>query len=637
MRRTWLTALAAQFAIVLVLLSLLSTPVKTCGQFFSLLPYVAKDFWLPFSLGAGELLPRGPRQANLPFAGYRTDPARPEIVDLSELYQEFAFPQGTDEFSGFAAPDAKAFVPLNAAVKSALDAKLSAEEREEALLLDAKIAMRMGECSIPGQLEVARAKFEAFLRKAKDAAYLSEARGWLARVHYLLGDYPQAVKIYIDELYQPESNIPRQTIVDSIRIVFGRDRVHVETRLNEYFDSPRHALFVVNYLTDAESNARDLRRATRTGRLLVEALSRRESLFGKDQESEALALALMRCAAFSGDPAAVLRFAARVQGKPSARPGDYYWMVASANFLLRRYPESEAALWTLYRLPRNGDRERASAAAALAGVYEQLKNRVEQLHALFLYESLWEDGSDPYSSQVFFWPTFGQSLDLAYLLDIGLSEEQLREFLTRYPRPVGKPLTTRWSGTVPRTRSSVEAVRYSLAVRYARRGDFEAAAREYQAISAFPRARRMREIARLHSAWASATDGRQKLEAKYRYASYLTDHSTQILFNDLFWRGYQREALVTRGYDYSPIPQLSGGQYRTRQADERRLLDEQEERWQAFLLLDQIVSEAGRSPLGVKAAQKAVDCLSGINEERFGRQDDIAAAQKRLLALLRNR
>ncbi len=108
-----------------------------------------------------------------------------------------------------------------------------------------------------------------------------------------------------------------------------------------------------------------------------------------------------------------------------------------------------------------------------------------------------------------------------------------------------------------------------------------------------------------------------------------------MFFNDLFWHGFQREALITRHDDPKRTPRLSGVRYRKRQSDERRLLDEQEEYWQAFQLLDQVVSEAGPGPTGLKAARKALDCLSRISQDRFRREDEIEAAKKRLFGWIR--
>jgi hypothetical protein len=61
-------------------------------------------------------------------------------------------------------------------------------------------------------------------------------------------------------------------------------------------------------------------------------------------------------------------------------------------------------------------------------------------------------------------------------------------------------------------------------------------------------------------------------------------------------------------------------------AGERQLKDEQEEYWRAHLILRDVVREAGRNNLGKKAAVLELECLCSINANRFGRSDDIRAA-----------
>ncbi len=116
-------------------------------------------------------------------------------------------------------------------------------------------------------------------------------------------------------------------------------------------------------------------------------------------------------------------------------------MRASANFLLHRYRDAEDSLWKLFRSPRAKAGDRATAAAGLVGVYEQLGRPVDQLHCALLYELEEEDET---VEEMFGWrlPTKGDSLDLPFLLDVGLSVDQLREYLRRYPKPVSGRITT---------------------------------------------------------------------------------------------------------------------------------------------------------------------------------------------------
>ena len=58
---------------------------------------------------------------------------------------------------------------------------------------------------------------------------------------------------------------------------------------------------------------------------------------------------------------------------------------------------------------------------------------------------------------------------------------------------------------------------------------------------------------------------------------------------------------------------------------ERKLKDDQEERWRAYLILRDVVQATGKTDLGRKAAQLAIRCLRGISD-RFGRQDEIRKA-----------
>jgi len=63
---------------------------------------------------------------------------------------------------------------------------------------------------------------------------------------------------------------------------------------------------------------------------------------------------------------------------------------------------------------------------------------------------------------------------------------------------------------------------------------------------------------------------------------------------------------------------------------ERRLRDDQEEYWRAYQILNHIVEQAGPTPLGKKAAERAVFCLRKIHTERFGRSEEIRRADLRL-------
>jgi len=71
------------------------------------------------------------------------------------------------------------------------DKSLTRREREEVELIDAKIDMRAGQPGVPELLYSSRGKLQKFVRTARTPEFLSEARGWLARVHYLLASKPR--------------------------------------------------------------------------------------------------------------------------------------------------------------------------------------------------------------------------------------------------------------------------------------------------------------------------------------------------------------------------------------------------------------------------------------------------------------
>ena len=67
---------------------------------------------------------------------------------------------------------------------------------------------------------------------------------------------------------------------------------------------------------------------------------------------------------------------------------------------------------------------------------------------------------------------------------------------------------------------------------------------------------------------------------------------------------------------------------------ERKLKDDQEERWRAYLMLREIVQQQGKTELGRKSAALALQCLSQMSD-RFGRQDEIRSGYAELSKLVR--
>ena len=123
------------------------------------------------------------------------------------------------------------------------DTSLDTAEHEELALIGAKLDMRRGDVDNDrAMLLSARQKFVTFLRTSRNAAFISEARGWLARVTWLVGDHTAAGKMYLDELNRDGSNLSRETLLNSLRLGYGYDggtalREHIE----EYFDTAAHA------------------------------------------------------------------------------------------------------------------------------------------------------------------------------------------------------------------------------------------------------------------------------------------------------------------------------------------------------------------------------------------------------------
>jgi len=75
----------------------------------------------------------------------------------------------------------------------------------------------------------------------------------------------------------------------------------------------------------------------------------------------------------------------------------------------------------------------------------------------------------------------------------------------------------------------------------------------------------------------------------------------RIFFNDTLWNGFQSwgfQGAASRTNDAERSAQL-----------ERRMRDDQEEYWRAYQILNHIVEQAGPTPLGKKAAERAVFCL----------------------------
>ena len=587
-----------------------------CAFDDSLREYLDAHFWLPYSKSAGYLAKKNVRRLNYPYAGMADEGGNTPLEQLRSAYREIS---GGD---GVYIDPAK----LQKAMAAARAYRsLSAVEREEVALIEAKIEMRTEEGDPDDTLEGARDKMRKFLTTARDPAFRSEARGWLAHIYYLQGNQAAAGKIYLDELNRNGTNLSREVLLNSLKMDYGYDGgPELLKQLGEYFDTAEHAAFAVQLATNPHWNEyADLRSSVRSGEVqatytrirgLLEAHS---ELLKSGSGAGSLAALGMRTALRMGDPPGALKIADEVPaGAPLRDDPDFNWMLASSRFLTHDYAGAEEPLLKLFRSSLATEPEKASAAYGLCGVYEKTGNAVEQIRfALWLrsgtHEGYWAAPAGIADQSIYFAPS---GFDLNLLLDDETSIEQIESFLSKYP-------------DVP----DVRLVKYSLAVRLARENRYAEAARIYAAIGAIRRAPRMRQLAALY-AEASRTDlsAPQRDEAKYRYAAFLGAHSGGIYFNDALWHGLQRYALRA-----STDTRLDGQERQTLTADERKLKDDQEERWRAYVVLREVVDAEGKTALGREAAQLATQCLRGISD-RFGRQDEIRKADIELSAWLRN-
>jgi hypothetical protein len=312
----------------------------------------------------------------------------------------------------------------------------------------------------------------------------------------------------------------------------------------------------------------------------------------------------MRTALRAGDPPAALRIAAKVPAGAAVRADpDFLWMLAASHFLSRNYAAAERPLLQMFRTSKPTGSNKAAAAYGLCGVYQKTGNRLEQLRfALWLNEAVQTRGMElSYPSliedQSVYWAVSGW--DLGLLLDHEAPIEALRSF-------AGVPL-----------------VKYSLAVRLARENQYEEAAQLYKAIGVHHRAARMERLALLYR------DAPHSLEAKFKLAEYIAANPERLYFNAQIWSGLQTYAMYAE-----TDSRLTGAERRNLTGGERKLKDDQEELWRAYLILREIVNEAGPSELGQRAGRLAVQCVRRISS-RFGREAEIRAADIELSRFLR--
>lgn len=590
--------------------------VWACPFDATLREYLSAHFWLPFAKRAASFERPHVRRISAPFAGMTAAKGDTPLAALRTAYQHISEPN----------QDPLDVAPLRKAVAAArADQSLTRREKEEVDLIDAKIDMRSGGPDEPELLESARKKLAAFLRTARTPEFLSEARGWLAHIHYLLGDQTAAGKIYLDELNRNGSNLSRETLLNSLRMTYGYDggpdlRVHLE----EYFDTPEHAAFAIQLATNPHWRRERWEREPADSSEepygpIKELLEKHSDLLRSNTGANTLALLAMRTALRMGDPPAARKMADAVPADAAIRAEpDFNWMLASALFLSREYKAAERPLVALFGSARSSDDQKAAAAYGLCGVYWKTGNVMERLRfALWLRTKVRKgDMYLSYPSRIsdlsVYWAISGWDLNL--LLDAEAPIDVLRSFADQNPN-------------LP----DIRLVRYSLAVRLARENRFREAADLYASIRAARRVPRMRQLAALdEEANRSDLNDPQKLQAKYKLAEFLSANPDRIYYNDALWGGLQSYV-----FQASIDSRLTAAERQAQIATERKLKDDQEERWRAYQILREVVRDAGPTALGRAAAMLAIHSLDAISD-RFGRPDDIRKADADLVKFLRS-
>jgi hypothetical protein len=596
--------------------------VSGCPFNDELREFLSAHFWLPFAKHATDFEKPNVRRISAPFAGMMDTEGDSPLERLRGAYQEIPPLFDYPESSSLDPTAARAAVTAARA-----DPSLNRKEREEVDLIDAKIDLRAGERGNDAILESAKSKLETFLHSARTQEFRSEARGWLARVYYLQGNQTAAGKIYLDELNRNGSNLSRETLLTSLRMTYGYDGgQELLDHIAEYFDTPQHAAFAIQLATNprrqGDGHSQGLERIAKfsggpakTYTHIKQLLDEHSSLLESDQGAS-LAMLAMRTALRMGDPAGARKIAGDVpENAAIRRDPDFQWMSASAGFLSHDYAAAEPPLLALFGSDRASVDQKYAAAYGLCGVYWKLGERQEQLRfALWLYSSNRKNEYAMIPSLAdlsIYWAS--SNWDLAMLLETEAPIDDLRNFVRQNPDV-----------------EDIRVVKYSLAVRLSREHRYGEAADIYAAINAHRRVPRIRELASLY-AEVNRPDltEQRRLEAKYNMAEFLAANPDRIYFNDAVWHGYQRYAMQA-----STDSRLTRAEREAMIAAERKLKDEQEERWRAYQLFREIVRDAGKTELGRRAAVRAMQCLAAISD-RFGRQTEIRTDEKELAMWLK--
>jgi hypothetical protein len=230
-----------------------------CGPWLAFRAYLRRSFWTPVRYMTSSLAATAPRGGStVSYAGFANDVVPLPLKNLRDAYQGIATGHAGDRY---AADIASARRAANETLGAGL---LSGQALDEARLLDAKVAVREADVDSL-RIDGARQKLEAFLASRPSAAAESEARCWLARILNTQGDAVGAARIYLDELDRPSPVVPAAVLATSLRAVFVAHRDQFLDRAEAFFDNPRHALFIVNVLTNPDGTWEDPTTPSSTG------------------------------------------------------------------------------------------------------------------------------------------------------------------------------------------------------------------------------------------------------------------------------------------------------------------------------------------------------------------------------------
>jgi hypothetical protein len=609
---------------VLIIIGGLLVLVEACVPELTFRAYLSPDFFQPLGRGLSILTRVLPAEKNtyIPYAGISESPDAGPMAGLRAAYRDLLY-NSPPQVGPYGQRLPLVFLPQAVdAVRDRIRAvsPLNGSQADEVDLLQCKLDLRAARIDDDPSLLAAQTCLEGYLQRTRPAALRSEARGWLARTYFLRRNRAEAAKIYLDELESPDSNIKRARLLTSLKMVYSSPPRAED--LSTFFDTPSHALYAANLATNA---------STRYGgdslnRTVLAGLEEKKSLFREGPQSDALAMSQMRAALRLGDPDAILRFASLIPAaSDSRRAPNYLWLTGSAHFLKGNYPQAEQLFLELFDTSDAEASERARAGEALEGVYERMGRPVDQLWAAFrvvrlgpeLEAEFREKGLTPAPID-----GVGINLDVAFLLDAQLTDRELQQYLDRYGN----------SPLIFGNSSAGEVVRYARAVRHARKEEFAAAAQIYSELGAALREAGAREAARLFTATRTPGNAETQMQALYAYADFLASNPNGVFFNDRLWWGFQRAAFTT--LENHAFPKPPAERLPQVQELERKLQDDQEEYWRAYKILNGIVSRAGPTPLGKQSARRAIVCLRKINTGRFGRLEEIQAADRRLSSWL---